>query len=65
MRLLTTKRFERDLRRSRRRSKNLDKLRAVVDLLCGNNPSLPTTGLTASREIGQGRGSATSKPIGF
>ena len=33
MRLLTTRRFERDLKRSKRRGKNLDKLWAVVDLL--------------------------------
>ena len=33
MRLLTTRRFERDLDRSRRRGKNLDKLWTVVDLL--------------------------------
>lgn len=33
MRLLTTKRFERDLRLCERRGKNLDKLWTVVDLL--------------------------------
>ncbi len=33
MRLLTTKRFERDLRRAGRRGKDLDRLWAVVDLL--------------------------------
>ena len=41
MRLLATKRFERDLRRSRRRGKNLDKPWAVVDLLLREQP-LPT-----------------------
>ena len=40
MRLLTTKRFERDLRRSRRRGKNLDRLWAVVDSLL-REQSLP------------------------
>ena len=33
MRLLTTGRFERDLRRARRRGKNLDRLWAVADRL--------------------------------
>lgn len=33
MRLLTTKRFERDLRRAKRRGKDPDRLWAVVDLL--------------------------------
>ena len=41
MRLLTTKRFERDFRRSRRRSKNLDKRWAVVDLLLREQPLAP------------------------
>ena len=34
MRLLTTKRFERDLKRSRKRGKKLDKLWSVVEGLC-------------------------------
>ena len=41
MRLLATKRFERDLRRSGRRITNLDKLWAIVDLLLRAQP-LPT-----------------------
>ena len=41
MRLLTTKRFERDLRRCKRRSKNLDKLWTVVDLLLAEQPLDP------------------------
>ena len=38
MRLLTTKRFERDLQRSKRRGKNLDKLWALVDRLLAGEP---------------------------
>ena len=41
MRLLTTTRFERDLKRSRRRGKNLDKLWAVVDRLLTGKPLGP------------------------
>ncbi len=33
MRLLTTGRFERDLKRARRRGKDIEKLHALVDLL--------------------------------
>ena len=33
MRLLTTKSFERDLKRARKRGKNLAKLQAIVDIL--------------------------------
>ncbi len=33
MRLLTTKRFEKDLKRGRKRGKNLDKLWSVVERL--------------------------------
>ena len=38
MRLLTTKRFERDVRLCKRRGKNLDKLWTVVDLLLAERP---------------------------
>ena len=38
MRLLTTNRFERDLKRSTKRSKNLDKLWEIVDLLLREQP---------------------------
>ena len=41
MRLLTTGRFERDLRRARRRGKNLDKLWTVVDRLLAGEPLDP------------------------
>ena len=41
MRLLTTRRFERDLRRSKRRGKSLDKLWTVVDLLLQEQPLDP------------------------
>ena len=41
MRLLTTKRFERDLRRFRRRGKDLDKLWAVVGRLLAEEPLEP------------------------
>ena len=41
MRLLTTKRFERDLRRSRRRGKNLDRPWAIVDSLLREQPLSP------------------------
>ena len=41
MRLLTTKRFEKDLRRSRKRGKNLDKLWSVVERLLSNQPLDP------------------------
>ncbi len=41
MRLLTTRRFERDLKRSKRRGKNLDKLWTVVDLLLQEEPLDP------------------------
>ena len=40
MRLLTTGRFERDLGRTRRRGKNLDKLWAVVDGLLARGPRI-------------------------
>ena len=38
MRLLTTKRFERDLRLCKRRGKNLDRLWTIVDLLLAGQP---------------------------
>jgi len=38
MRLLTTKRFERDLRLCKRRGKDLDKLWAIVDRLLAEQP---------------------------
>lgn len=38
MRLLTTNRFERDLKRNRKRGKNLDKLWEIVDLLLREQP---------------------------
>ena len=38
MQLLTTKRFERDLRRCRRRGKDLEKLWSVVDRLLSAEP---------------------------
>ena len=41
MRLLTTGRFERDLRRARRRGKDLNKLWAVVERLLAGNPLEP------------------------
>lgn len=41
MRLLTTKRFERDLRRCRRRNKDLEKLWFVVDRLLSGEPLEP------------------------
>ena len=41
MRLLTTRRFERDLGRSKRRGKNLDKLWTVVELLLQEQPLDP------------------------
>ena len=41
MRLLTTRRFDRDLDRSRKRGKSLDKLWAVVDLLLQERPLDP------------------------
>ena len=41
MRLLTTGRFERDLRRARRRGKDLNKLWAVVEWLLAGNPLEP------------------------
>ena len=41
MRLLTTKRFERDLKRVRKRGKNLDKLWSVVEQLLSKQPFDP------------------------
>ena len=41
MRLLTTRRFERDLKQSKRRGKNLDKLWTVVELLLQEQPLVP------------------------
>lgn len=41
MRLLTTRRFERDLTRCKRRGKNLDKLWIVVDMLLAEQPLDP------------------------
>ena len=41
MRLLTTKRFEKDLKRSRKRGKNLDKLWSVVERLLSKQPLNP------------------------
>ena len=41
MRLLTTRRFERDLKQSKRRGKNLDKLWTVVELLLREQPLDP------------------------
>ncbi len=41
MRLLTTKRFEKDLKRGRKRGKNLDKLWRVVERLLSNQPLDP------------------------
>ena len=41
MRLLTTKRFERDLKRVRKRGKNLDKLWGVVEHLLSKQPLDP------------------------
>ena len=41
MRLLTTKRFERDLKRVRKRGKNLDKLWSVVEQLLSKRPLDP------------------------
>ena len=41
MRLLVTKRFERDLRRCRRRGKDLERLWAVVDRLLAEKPLEP------------------------
>lgn len=41
MRLLTTKRFERDLKRVRKRGKNLDKLWSVVEQLLSKQPLAP------------------------
>ena len=41
MRLLTTGRFERDLRRSKRRGKNLNKLWTVVERLLQEQPLEP------------------------
>ena len=41
MRLLTTKRFERDLKRVRKRGKDLDKLWGVVELLLSKQPLAP------------------------
>ena len=38
MRLLTTNRFERDLKRAIKRGKDLDKLWKIVELLLDNNP---------------------------
>ena len=38
MRLLTTNRFERDLKRSIKRGKDLDKLWKIVELLLDNKP---------------------------
>ena len=43
MRLLTTKRFERDLGRAKRRGKDLDRLWAVVDLLLQERRLQPRT----------------------
>ena len=43
MRLLTTKRFERDLKRVRKRGKNLDKLWSVVEQLLFEAASRSTT----------------------
>ena len=36
-RLKTTKRFEQDLRRAKRRGRNLDKLWAIVETLCAGD----------------------------
>ena len=41
MRLLTTKRFEKDLKRGRKRAKDLDKLWSVVERLLSNQPLDP------------------------
>ena len=41
MRLLTTKRFEKDLKRGRKRGKNLDKLWSVVERLLSKQPLDP------------------------
>ena len=41
MRLLTTRRFEKDLRRARRRGKDLDKLWVVVGRLLAGEPLDP------------------------
>ena len=41
MRLLTTKRFEKDLKRGRKRGKNLDKLWSVVERLLSKLPLDP------------------------
>ncbi len=41
MRLLTTKRFEKDLKRGRKRGKDLDKLWSVVERLLSNQPLDP------------------------
>ena len=38
MRLLTTKRFEKDLKRAQKRWKDLDKLWKIVELLLDNKP---------------------------
>ena len=38
MRLLTTKRFEKDLKRALKRGKDLDKLWKIVELLLDNKP---------------------------
>ena len=46
MRLLTTKRFERDLRRVRRRGKDPDRLWAVVESLLDERPLPPRNRLT-------------------
>ena len=43
MRLLTTKRFEKDLKRGRKRGKDLDKLWSVVERLLSRSASRPTT----------------------
>ena len=41
MRLIATKRFERDLRRAGRRNKDLDELWAVVDAILAGKPLEP------------------------
>jgi len=38
MRLLTTKRFERDLKRARKRGKDIGKLKMIVDMLLRGDP---------------------------
>jgi addiction module RelE/StbE family toxin len=63
--LLTTKTFERDLKRVGRQRKDLDKLEAVVDLLQASGSLPRKCRAHPFMASGKGIGIATSSQIGF